>query len=1108
MSRSISDPFIRRPVLTMLLTLSAILFGYLAYRNLPVNDLPAVDYPVIQVNCSYPGANPETMAANVATPLEKQFMQISGLDLVTSKSTQGFTQLTLQFNLSKSIDAAATDVQTAISQAQGSLPTDLPSPPTFSKSNPNDQPILYIALVSNSVTRAKLYDYASTNVAQRIAILPGVSQVQVYGTKAAVRIKADPSALAARNMSVDDLANSVRNATVYSGAGQIDGTKRSYILDPQTQIADASGYNKLIVGSRIGSDNKMTPVFLHDVAEARDTVQDERVDMRFWIRGHEVPSATVVVAVFRQAGANAVQVAQTVKAQRDAIQNELPSSIQIIPIYDRSLTIVHSVEDVSATLYIAFVLVVIVIFAFLGRVTDTLIPVVALPLSILLTFIAMNWLGYSLDNLSLMALTLAIGFLVDDAIVFLENTVRRMEHGETALAATLHSAREISFTILSMTISLAAVFLPLVFMPGLIGRIFNEFAMTIIISIIASGIVSLTVTPLMCSRLLRDRGPGHKKTIIERTIGAIEKRVLNVYGKVLWFFLRWRFISLIIWVVCLVGTVFFFQALPKAFLPVGDSGFVWGFMIAQEGSSPEQMHKYQDAADRFLHDDPNVDTTFTMTGNGQFLASSQGLLIVFLKDQPREPIQDVSMNLMMQGNAIPGVMNFFTPQPVLQISVGAASRSTGQYSYAISGVDAQQVYEAADRLMAKFRPYPGFMSVTSDYYHSTPKIAITPLRDQASMYGVSVSRILSLIRSAYSQNYVYLIKEPTDQYQVILENSDQARMRPEDLDLLYIRSDDGQRLIPLKAVTTRTTTLGLQAVNHINQFTSVTFSFNLMPNATIGDATRFIEDTAKEVVPINIRGQFQGEAKTFRDTIPSLVLLMGLAVFVMYVILGILYESYLHPITVLSTLPVALVGGLATLFLYNVIGYILWQGHHIAHFTPAVMTLYAFIGMFMLMGIVKKNGIMIVDFAIQRVAEGQPDDQAIHDASMDRFRPIIMTTAAAVMGAIPIVLGFGADPESRRPLGLVIVGGLIFAQFITLFVTPVIYLYLEDLQEHVLDKIPFLRSTRTHKEFQKECDKCEVDVVETVPQEHAVSVNGNGDSGAPKPHSAPTHSQN
>jgi len=783
------------------------------------------------------------------------------------------------------------------------------------------------------------------------------------------------------------------------------------------------------------------------VARATDSVQDERINMRFWVRGHKVPSATVVVAVYRRAGSNAVEVAKEVREAAPIIRSQLPGAVDIVPIYDRSQTIVNSVRDVQETLYIAFGLVVLVIFVFLGRATDTLIPAVALPLSLLLTFVAMNALGYSLDNLSLMALTLAIGFLVDDAIVFLENTVRLMESGQTPMQATLSSAKEISFTILAMTISLAAVFIPLVFMTGLVGRIFREFSITIIVAIFASGIVSLTLTPLMCSRLLAQRGAGAKKTWMERVIGGIEHKVLDWYGRSLWFFLRQRWVSVLVWVLCLVGTGYLFYVVPKAFLPVGDSSFVRGVFVAQEGSSPSQMHQYQEQVEGALHQNPAVDMTFTMSGNNSFFPSNQGLALAILKDpDQRPPILAVSGQLMGGVAAtVPGLVAFLQPNPVLQISTGATANFQGQFAYAISGIDPNEVYDAAGKLTAKMREFPGFLFVNSDLFNHTPNVQVNILRDQAKLYGVSETRILNLLHNAYSQNYAYLIKRPNDQYQVILEVSDRDRSEPQDLSLLYIKSDDGQRMVPLGAVTSWNSTLGPQAVNHINQFTSVTLFFNLKPGYTIGQATQFVESAAAEMLPSGVRGGLQGEALTFRDTVSSLTILMGLAVFVMYVILAILYESYLHPITVLSSLPVALVGGLLTLWLFH-----------------AEASLYAFIGMFMLMGIVKKNGIMIVDFAQQRVEQGARDDDAIHEASMERFRPIMMTTMAALMGALPIALGFGADGASRRPLGLVVVGGLLVSQFITLYVTPAIYLYLEEFQERVLDRTSFFRSTRVH----------------------------------------------
>jgi len=1063
----LSGPFIRRPVMTVLLTLSVIVAGIATYNKLAVNDLPAVDYPIIQVTCSYPGADPVTMANNIATPLEKQFLQIPGLDIITSQSTQSNTSLTLQFVLSKSITDAATDVQAAIQRATGKLPVDLPSPPTFSKTNPNDQAVYLVGFMSDTLTDGDLYKYASTVVAQRMAILPGVSQVNIYGVQGAIRIKADPAALASRGLTMDDVASAIKAGTVYSGAGQFDGPHRTFVLQPNGQIDQAEGYRNLIVAR----NKDRSPVYLRDIAEVKQSVQDERTSRFFWVRGIKSPGSIVVLAVSRQAGANAVEVANSVKALFPELRASLPGSIAFIPVFDRSQTIVNSVHDVRATLMIAFVLVVMVIYIFLGRATDTLIPAVALPLSLLLTFAVMSMLGFSINNLTLMALTLAIGFLVDDAIVFLENVIRRAEHGESIVKAAYNTAGEISFTILSMTLSLAAVFIPLVFLPGLLGRIFQEFSITIIVAILASGLVSLTLTPLMCARILGERRAGHKRARMEKWTGDFIQRVIAGYSRALDKFLDRAWLTIPILLGCIIGLVFFFTHLPFTLLPVGDSGFARGVFIAQEGTSPEQMRAFQKQVNEKVQAEPSIAQFFTNTGTGSRSASSQGIVFCIFKPRgERDPIEQCLLRLQKSISSIPGLTAVISPSPVLQINVGATNQTQGQYAYTISGIVPGDVYKATDQMMAKLRQFKGFASVRSDYYNSTPNLAVNIDRERAATYGVSTSAIQSLLKNAYSQNYVYLIKQPDDQYQVILEVKDNERATPADLNNLYVRSNTGNTiaqsggtsggaittttgtvsdLVPLRAVTSTTQIVGPQAVNHFDQFTSVTINFNLLPGVAIGDATKFIEDSFADVhrqLP-SVQSTFQGEALVFRQLFRALPLLLIGAIFVMYVILGILYESYVHPITVLFPAIVpAVVGGLFTLWIFG-----------------STLSLYSVIGLFLLLGIVKKNGILVVDFALKRIDEGLGLREAIHEASVERFRPIMMTTLAALMGAVPLALGFGQDASSRRPLGLVIVGGLIFSQLVTLFVTPVIYLWLEWFQEQVLDKVPFLRSAHFHE---------------------------------------------
>jgi len=1050
---SLSEPFVKRPVMTLLCALSAAVFGVWSYLNLPVSDLPDVDYPVIQVSASYPGASPETMAANVASPLEQQFLQIQGIDLITSANTQGNSSIILQFDLSKDIDAAATDVQSAITRAQGDLPTDLPSPPSYTKTNPNAQPVIYIGLVSTSMTEGDIYDYAFTQVAQRLQIINGVSAVNVYGSKRAVQVQLDPQQMYNRGLTFDQVTQAVQEGTNLLGAGEFKGNTNNLSIQPNTQLDKPEQYNNLIIAVK---DDR--PIYLRDIGQAVEGLQMEDLNLDYWAHGIPSNAAGVVLAVQKADGANDVKIADAVKAMLPELQTQIPQSIQMSVIYDRSKTIVASVDDVQETLIIAFVLVCGTIFLFLGRARDTIIPMVALPMSLLLTFVVMKLCGYTLDNLSLMALTLSIGFLVDDAVVFLENMVRRMEDfGESPMQATLEGAKEISFTILSMTLSLAAVFIPLVFMSGLMGRIFREFGITITVAVIMSGLVSLSLTPLMCARMLKSHTEADE-TMMQKLANRIEAACLRIYDPSLMFFLKHKWISAVAWFACMAGVVYFGMVVPKTFIPLGDSGFIQGAFIADTGASAKDLQRYQKQIREVMKENPYIDNFVTVSGVSGLPGAQSNYILTFISliDVSERPgIVEVNGELQAALLEIPGLMPGIQPQPSLEISTGATSTTLGNYAFSLSGLNTDDVYEASEKLRAAMMESGMFTSVISDLYLSNPQVELDLYRPLGSAYGITANNFATVLKDAYSLNYSYLIKSPFQQYQVIVAAAPEWRSKARDLETLYFQSafnqselfvsgsnvfDIQNNLVPFGSIASYREDVGPIAVNHINNFSSVTLYYNIKDGVAIGDANTFVKEKVSSIVPSEVQTSFQGQALMFEETIVSMALMAIVAIFVMYVILGILYESWVHPITVLTALPVAVVGGLATLLLLG-----------------QELSLYAGIGMFMLMGIVKKNGIMMIDFAIMRQDEGKAPLEAMHEACMERFRPIIMTTAAALLGAVPIAIGWGADAAARKPLGSSIVGGLIVSQLITLYVTPALYLYFEWFEKHVTDKIPLFQ---------------------------------------------------
>ncbi len=1029
--RGLSDLFIRRPVMTTLVMTAILLFGITGYRLLPVNDLPNVDFPTIQVGADLPGASPETMASAVATPLEKQFSTIAGIDSMTSTSTLGHTSITLQFNLSRNIDAAAQDVQAAISVAQGRLPKDMPTPPSYQKVNPADRPILYVALTSPTLELSKLDEYGETLMAQRISMVSGVAQVMVYGSqKYAVRIRLNPNTLANKKISLSQVAGAVQSANVNLPTGTLYGPNVAYTIEASGQLNDAQAYRPIIVAYRNGQ-----PVRLNALGRIYNSVENDKTAAWYVDPTHNQRS--VVLAIQRQPGTNTVEVAESVRKLLPHFKAQLPASVTMHVLFDRSDSIKASVRDVKFTLLLTLCLVILVIFLFLRNVSATAIPSLALPMSIVGTFAVMYLLGYSLDNLSLMALTLSVGFVVDDAIVMLENIVRHMELGEGVFEAALNGSREIGFTILSMTFSLVAVFIPVLFMGGIIGRLFHEFAVTIGVAILISGFVSLTLTPMLSSRFLKPQSEVHHGKIYDYSERVFQK-MLNLYESGLKWSLDHRRTVLVGSGVVLVLTGYLFVVIPKGFLPSEDTGQIFAFTQAEEGISYKAMLKHQQEAAAVVQKDPAVAAFFSTAGSrGGFLSSNQGILFIRLKPRSERPHVDQIMARLRPVLAkIPGIMVFMQNPPPIQIG-GRLSKSL--YQLTLQSSDTEELYKYAPMLEAKMRGLQGLRDVTSDLEIKNPHVNVDIDRDKASSLGVTAQAIENTLYYAYGDRQVSTIYAPNNTYEVIMEVEPKYQLSPAALSLLYVPSSTGE-LVPLKAVADITQSVGPLSINHTGQIPSVTLSFNLAPGVPLGNAVDKVEALARKTLPATITTSFQGTAQAFQSSVKGLGLLLLLAILVIYMVLGILYESFIHPITILSALPFAGFGALVTLLIFHV-----------------ELSIYAFVGIIMLVGLVKKNGIMMIDFALDaQRKEGKGAKDAIYEACVIRFRPIMMTTMSALMGTLPIALGVGAGAESRRPLGLAVVGGLLFSQFLTLFVTPVFFLYMEGFREWLGRRMPRL----------------------------------------------------